>query len=235
MAGCWLYIYENKELNSIYIGIADSMERVFQAHNPAAEQLRDAPGSVILQTVKPFNSRDDARKAEAVVIHVAAFAGANVSGSADDGAPFTYTNLSGVQSTAELGPAIVTKAGVIEWSSLKNAVIVPISADSLDGRPAPFGAHGGAIFSERAQKYWQIAPAKRPKITRLIAVLKRSGNIILGDWDVDPDREWDHDAEGRRVVVPLVDAQQDDPRGLKGMRLEGHRLNVGVGYSPDLQ
>ncbi len=63
MANCWLYLYENQRDKSIYIGIADSMSRVFGAHNRAAERLRDAPGTVILQTVEPFSSRKDARKA----------------------------------------------------------------------------------------------------------------------------------------------------------------------------
>lgn len=72
MAECWLYIYENANLSSIYIGIADNMQRVYQSHNLAAEQLRDAPGSVALQTVKPFSSRADARKAEVIAIHISA-------------------------------------------------------------------------------------------------------------------------------------------------------------------
>ncbi|MFF1633458.1 hypothetical protein [Leifsonia sp. NPDC058248] len=236
MAECWLYIYENKELNSIYIGIADSMSRVFQTHNQAAEQLRDAAGSVILQTVKPFSSRGDARKAEAIAIYVATIAGTTVLGEDDKGAAFTSTNISGVQSTTELGPAIFAKPGAIQWSTLTGTVIVSIDADELEGRPAPFGAHGGAFFSERARQYWQSTAKKRPRITRLLALLKGSGNIILGDWDVTPESEWSRaPAHPDRVAVPLVDAEQDDPRGVKGMRLDGHRSNVGVGYSSDLK
>lgn len=236
MAKCWLYIYKNKQLNSIYIGIANSMERVYQKHNSAAEKLREAPGSVILQTIKPFSSRPDARKAEAIAIHVAAFAETTVWSETEDGTPFNATNISGVHSTGELGPAILTKSGAIPWSSLTGTLIVPISADSLDDRPAPFGAHSGAIFSERAHKHWQVAPAKRPKIIRLIALLNGSGNIILGDWDVAPERHWVPEEEGSScVAVPLVDAQQDDPRGVKGQQLSGYRANSGVGYSPDFK
>lgn len=236
MTQCWLYIYENKNLNSIYIGIADDLDRVFQSHNPAAEQLRDAPGSVILQTVKPFSSRDDARKAEAIAIHIAAIAGTKVSVTDESGQVFTYTNSSGVQTTKELGPAILTRPGEIQWSGLTSTVIVPISADELEGRPAPYGALGGAIFAERASKYWQITPSKRPRVTRLIALLKGSRNIILGDWDVAPEREWvPSTASPNRVTVPLIDADCDDPRDKKGMRLAGLRMNSAVSYSPDLK
>lgn len=70
---CWLYIYENREQKSIYIGIAGNMERIFGVHNTEAATLRDAPGTLILQTTQPFGSHADARKAEAIAIHVAPF------------------------------------------------------------------------------------------------------------------------------------------------------------------
>ena len=236
MATCWLYIYENVAWNSVYIGIADSMDRVFQPHNPAAEALRDASGSTILQTLEPFSTRRDARKAEAIAIHIAAMAGMKVHGEDDSGHPLVSTNIAGVHSTKELGPAIFTREGVVPWNSLTGTVMVPISADQLDGRPAPFGGHGGAFFADRAQRHWNVAWWKRPRITRLLAVLKGGRGLILGDWDVASDAEWAQAWEGSsRIAIPLVDPEIDDPRGVKGMRLEGHRLNSGVTYSPDLR
>ena len=52
----WLYIYEgaprgDEERRPIYIGIGESMGRVFEGHNPDAERLRDAEGKLIRQTV----------------------------------------------------------------------------------------------------------------------------------------------------------------------------------------
>lgn len=235
MGACWLYIYENKARNSVYIGIADSMERVFGKHNAAAEELRDSLGAVILQTVKPFQSRQDARKAEAIAIHIATMGRVTVAGEDDDGIPLSYTNISGTRSTTELGPAIFTKAGTIEWDSLQGTALVPIHADELEGRPAPFGAHPSAIFAERAHQHWSITPNKRPKIVRLMALLTGSGNIILGDWDVAPQHDWKFSADSApRVAIPLLNPDQDDPRSVKGMRVKGHRMNSGVTYSPDL-
>lgn len=60
----WLYLYENRSEKRLYVGVADSLERVWGAHNSDAEELRDASGTQILQTVQPFSSRDDALKAE---------------------------------------------------------------------------------------------------------------------------------------------------------------------------
>lgn len=58
----------------------------------------------------------------------------------------------------------------------------------------------------------------------------------MGYWDVDTNSPWNPDpADARRVIIPLVDADQDDPREVKGMRLEGFQLNTGVGYSADLK
>ena len=67
----WLYIYEGaprgdeEERKSIYIGIGQSMGRVYEPHNPDAERLRDTEGTLIRQTVEPFSSREDALRAEA--------------------------------------------------------------------------------------------------------------------------------------------------------------------------
>ena len=57
----WLYIYEgaprsDEERRPIYIGIGESMGRVFEQHNPDAERLRDAEGTLIRQTVEPFRA-----------------------------------------------------------------------------------------------------------------------------------------------------------------------------------
>lgn len=233
---CWLYLYENRAQRSIYIGIGNSMGRVFGGHNPEAEALRDAAGTEIVQTVQPFSSRADARKAEAIAIHVAALGGVQVMAEADDGSTMTFTNRAGTHSTSELGPAILVRDGELDAAALTGTVLVPITPEELDGRPGPFGGRSGVSLAERTSRYWNVNWRKRPHITRAIAVLAHGRNIVLGDWDVDPTASWEPTVDvGSRVAIPLVNPDSDDPRGTKGMRLVGHRLNAGVTYSPDLR
>lgn len=227
----WLYIYENAQLNSVYIGIAESMERVFQAHNPDAEALRDHKGTQILQTIEPFSTRADARKAEAIAIRVAAMAGRKVACKNEEGEFMKYTNISGVDSTKEIGPAVFTKPGEFDISNTRGAVLVAITASEMDDRVAPSGWQSGAVFSERARKWWSMAKEKREGATHLIAVLKDSGNRILGSWEIDPEGEWET-LENGRVAMPLKDAAADDYLGIKGQVLTGIRANSGVRYGP---
>src|SRR5699024_11514349 len=87
----------------------------------------------------------------------------------------------------------------------------------MDDRRGPYGGAGGAVFSQRAQKWWKIAPAKQHKVERLIAILAGSHGVILGDWDVDVRSGYGPNGD----VFPLVDPADDDPRKIKGMRLVG--------------
>ena len=227
----WLYIYENAQLNSIYIGIAESMERVFQSHNPDAEALRDHKGTQILQTIEPFSTRADARKAEAIAIRVAAMAGRKVACENEEGEFMKYTNISGVDSTKEIGPAVFTKPGEFDISNTRGAVLVAITASEMDDRVAPSGWQSGAVFSERARKWWSMAKENREWVTHLIAVLKGSGNRILGSWEIDPEGEWETSEDGD-VAMPLRDAAADDYLGIKGQVLTGLTANSGVVYGP---
>ncbi|QTX05174.1 GIY-YIG nuclease family protein [Agromyces archimandritae] len=235
----WLYLYENCEQKRLYVGIAKNMSRVWEGHNSDAEDLRDADGTRILQSVEPFSSREDALKAEAIAIHVAALSGMTVHHdedsngelrSAPDGT-VQLTNRAGTDSTAVLGPAVKRQDGKVEFTSLTNTVIVTIRADKMDERPGPYGGNGGAVFSQRAQKYWPIAARKQPRVKRLLAILSGSHGVILGDWDVDTGADYGPANE----VIPLKNPNQDDPRGIKGMRLVGVRGQSGRIYSQDLR
>lgn len=97
MTECWLYIFENAKQRKVYIGIGDSLERIFGEHNVDADALREESSTAILQTVEPFSSCEDARKAEATAIHVASFAGMEVV--LGDESPDVLTNRAGVVST----------------------------------------------------------------------------------------------------------------------------------------
>lgn len=240
---CWLYLYENRELRSIYIGIADKMERVFGGHNQKATELRDTPGTNILQTRLPFSSRADARKAEAIAIHVASFAGLTIYQEGEDSTPITTTNISGLMSSRELEPAILDRDECVDLADFNGTIFVSISARDDTGELSAFGGHSGADFAPRAQRWWCVAAYKRARIKHLVAVLKSSGNLILGSWKVDTDGEWNcmPDAElqeGRwrkAIEIPLTNASEDDFGGIKGMRVSGLRMNSSVGYSPDFR
>ena len=119
----------------------------------------------------------------------------------------------------------------MDYEDLRRTAIVAIRAASMDDRPAPHGGVPAAAFSERASKWWKVAPYKQARVERLIAVLTGSGGVILGDWDVEAGGDYGPDGD----VFPLVDPEADDPRGVKGMRLVGERANSSRVYSRDLR
>lgn len=246
----WLYIYEGAprsegERRSVYIGIGQSMGRVFEPHNPDAERLRDTEGTLIRQTVEPFSSREDALKAEAIAIHVASLMGLDPIYDAEDEDELfekhdkSVTNISGTKTSKHLGPAIFTHEGEVAQDQMRETIIVPISPDSLEGRASAFGGNPGDVFIERAAQAWNVAPDKRPKIRRLVAVLTGSRHVILGSWEVDPSLEWvlvNPDANppfNKRIRVPVPHPENDNVDGIKGKCYVG-RLQVGVLYSPDI-
>ena len=210
----WLYIYEGAprgegERRSIYIGIGKSMGRVFESHNPDAERLRDAEGTLIRQTVEPFSSRKDALKAEAIAIHVASLMGLDPIYDAEDEEELfgegdkAVTNISGTKTSKHLGPAIFTRPGEVAQDQMRETIIVPISAD------------------------------KRPKIRKLVAVLTKA-HVILGSWEVDPSLEWElADPDTTCIRIPVPHPEDDDVDGFKGKRYVGTLQSRGV-YSPDI-
>ncbi|MGQ4494798.1 hypothetical protein ACUH88_05760 [Dermabacteraceae bacterium P13095] len=244
----WLYLYENKENHSIYIGIGDNMGRVFGPHNPEAEELRDSLGTLIRQTVEPFSSREDALKAEAIAIHVASLIGLKTLYNPDQESELynldydLVTNIQGKKSTKHLGPAIFTREGKVSIEDLQETVIVPISPKDIAGRASAWGGNSGEVFAERAASYWNIALHKRQLVKRLVAVLTGPRRIILGSWEIDPSMEWhlipDHknlpSPYSTRVSVPILQPNNDNYNGIKGKEYIG-RLNQGVSYSPDIR
>ena len=256
----WLYIYEgaprsDEERRPIYIGIGESMGRVFEQHNPDAERLRDVEGTLIRQTVEPFSSRKDALRAEAIAIHVASLMGLDPIYDAEDEDELFYdaededelfekndkplTNISGTKMSKHLGPAIFTRPGEVAQGEMRETIIVPITPDPIEGRASAFGGNPGEVFIERAAQAWNVAPHKRPKIRRLVAVLKGSRHVILGSWEVDPSGEWKlvcpekPSPYSSRVRIPVPHPKQDNVEGFKGKLYVGS-LNSGVVYSPDI-
>ncbi len=242
----WLYIYEGvrpsneEERRSIYIGIGQSMGRVFEPHNPDAERLRDTEGTLIRYTVEPFSSREDALKAEAIAIHVASLMGLDpIYDSQDEKDDKSVTNIQGRKTSKHLGPAIFTRPGEVTQDKMRETIIVPISPKPIEERASAFGGNPGEVFIDRAAQAWNVAPDKRPKIRRLVAVLTGSRHVILGSWEVDPSREWElvcPDANPpyrTRVRVPVPHPENDDVDGFKGMRYVG-ALQLRPVYSPDI-
>lgn len=214
-------------------------------HNPDAERLRDGEGTLIRQTLEPFSSRKDALRAEAVAIHVASLMGLDPIYDAEDEDELfekndkSVTNISGTKTSKHLGPAIFTRPGEVAQGEMRETIIVPISPDSLEGRASAFGGNPGEVFIERAAEAWNVAPDKRPKIRRLVAVLTGSRHVILGSWKVDPSREWklvNPEADSpynKRIRVPVPHPENDDVDGIKGKRYVGALQPQGV-YSPDI-
>ena len=132
---------------------------------------------MILQTVEPFSSRTDARKAEAAAIHVASFAGMEVV--LDDESPEIVTNRAGVVSTRELGPAIALRDGEVKADELGDAVFVSISAAEMDVRPTPFGGAGGGIVCHACT---EVLEHIRGETTRCPA----HGGAAQGERERDP-------------------------------------------------
>ena len=246
----WLYIYEgaprsDEERRPIYIGIGESMGRVFEQHNPDAERLRDAEGTLIRQTVEPFSSRKDALRAEAIAIHVASLMGLDPIYDAEDEDELfneddkMVTNIAGTKTSKHLGPAIFTRDGEVAQDEMKATIIVPITPDSLEGRASAARSINTSPGLPPNAEAWNVAPNKRPKIRRLVAVLTGSRHVILGSWEVDPSREWElvcPDANPpyrTRVRVPVPHPENDDVDGFKGMRYVG-ALQPQPVYSPDI-
>ena len=235
----WLYIYEGAPRSDEEGRRSIYMERVFESHNADAERLRDAEGTLIRQTVEPFSSREDALKAEAIAIHVASLMGLDPIYAAEDEEELfekddrSVTNIQGTKTSKHLGPAIFTRPGEVAQDELRNTIIVPISADSLEGRVSAFGGNTGEVFIERAAQYWNVASDKRPKIWKLVAVLTKA-HVILGSWEVDPSLEWElADPDTTCIRIPVPHPEQDDVDGFKGKRYVGTLQPRGV-YSPDI-
>ena len=139
----WLYIYEGaprgdeEERRPIYIGIGERMGRVFEQHNPDAERLRDAEGTLIRQTLEPFSSREDALKAEAIAIHVASLMGLDPIYDAEDEDELfneddkMVTNIAGTKTSKHLWPAIFTRDDEVAQDDMEGTIILPITPNSL--------------------------------------------------------------------------------------------------------
>ena len=172
----WLYIYEGapcsdeEERRSIYIGIGQSMGRVFEPHNPDAELLRDTEGTLIRQTVEPFSSREDALKAEAIAIHVASLMGLDPIYDAEDEDELfekndkSVTNISGTKTSKHLGPAIFTRPGEVTQGEMRETIIVPISPDSLRGAPRHSVAIRAMCLSSAQLRPGTSHPTSAPRL-----------------------------------------------------------------------
>ena len=145
----------------------------------------------------------------------------------------SVTNIAGTKTSKHLGPAILTRDGEVAQSEMRETIIVPISADSLEGRVSAFGGNAGEVFIERAAQYWNVASDKRPKIRKLVAVLTKA-HVILGSWEVDPSLEWElADPDSTCIRIPVPHPENDNVDDFKGKRYVGTLQPRGV-YSPDI-
>ena len=125
------------------------------------------------------------------------------------------------------GVAVPRREGDVPFTSLSRTAIVTITAEEITAR---CGQAPGNV-AECAREWWTVRADQQPRIERLIAILKGSSGLILGDWDVDP--EADYGPEGN--IFPLIDPTDDDLRRTKGKRLTGVQGQQGRIYSLDLR
>lgn len=150
----------------------------------------------------------------------------------------TYTNRSGVRQTRVLGPAIYRRSGpdsTFAYEDLRSTAIVRISPDQIDDRPAPRGGLPGAMFADRARRYWSLgaAHARSDRIERLVAVMTGQP-IVLGSWRLT--EPFVAPVNGGWEFV-LADSEQDDDADLKGRLLTfmNRYAFQNLGYSRDLR
>lgn len=224
-----LYLYIDEDEPRVYVGIGKSLRRIEQSHNPAAWELRNRPGALVMHTVEPFSTRDDAEKAESIAIRVARALGADA-----------LTNISKVDRSKHLVHGDAYREGEVLFEELENTAIVVLDPDSIDDRGSTSGKDD---ITARAEKYWPLKRANDTgkDVRRLLAIRKGSGRI-LGDWDVNPDEPF-REVEGG-WAFNLVNPALDDPRDVKRKRLDRtntaepgsfHRLGTLVTYSLDLK
>lgn len=228
-----LYLYQRVDAESghpyLYIGIGD-YTRPYGGHNADAEALRDHPATEVLVTPEPFSSREDARRAEALMIHLASLTGATLI--SDEETSPHLTNRAGVKSTGHLVPALYRRDGTVDFHDLRECAIVPITPQSIDTRPTMHAGRTVSEFEKRAIGYWNLGTARRNRypLRRLLAVSVNVGmNVILGDWDLADDPIAD-DGRSFRLKNPGC----DDPRSVKGMTLVNKRMNMTQTYSADV-
>lgn len=229
----YLYLYEGAD-HRLYIGIGDEMTRAWEVHNEDAKALLAEPTTQVLQTPVPFSSRNDARMAEAIAIHIAALAGMWVNSDHEEAAEIAAqaTNRAGMKSTQHLVPAVFRKDGEVNYWTLKQTAIVTLKPGDIDERGTLHGGRDVATFVARAEKTWKLKTAKRVGYNprRLLAIMKES-HVILGDWDLDPATPVLDDS------FVLVNPSNDDPRGVKGMHFDtaGAHLSDLVTWSSDIR
>ena len=246
----WLYIYEGaprgdeEERRPIYIGIGERMGRVFEQHNPDAERLRDAEGTLIRQTLEPFSSARTrsrprlSRSTSPLSWGWIRSMTLRTRTSCSTRMTRWSRTLRGRRRASTWGRRF-SRAMVRSLRMIWRGRSLCHHPEFSRGRASAFGGNPGEVFIERAAQAWNVAPDKRPKIRRLVAVLTGSRHVILGSWEVDPSREWElvcpeaSSPYSSRVRIPVPHPEQDDVDEMKGKRYVGH-LQVGVLYSPDI-
>ena len=123
--------------------------------------------------------------------------------------------------------AIPRREGEVSFTDLSRTAIVTITAEEITARCGPAPAN----VAECAREWWEVAAEQQPRIERLIAILKDSSGLILGDWDVDPEAGYGPENN----VFPFIDPAKDDIRKTKGKRLTGVQGQQGRIYSLDLR
>lgn len=124
----------------------------------------------------------------------------------------------------------------VAFSDFRRTAFVTIDPEGPHATRDPQAPHGN--HAAQARQFWSLDTAynKGYGPVRLVAVAKGS-HEVLGDWDlVEADPLVNSPEDGRQYsTFNLVDANLDDPRGIKGRTLAGFRgTQNGVSWSQDI-
>lgn len=254
MSETWLYIYRNDELGQVYVGIGSSSARIWdKARNDDALQLLEHPATKVFVTSEPFHDRQSAERAESAAIFAAVAAGAAVSVDGKD--LRSLVNISKLQSSKHIVPAVFRRPGKVSYLDLTKTAIVTISLDSIDDddpdgdrRPALHGDKPLEEFHRRSTRYHPLgaADARRREnplpdgtlprdVTRLIARQVQTG-VILGAWDLHED-QWKKDSTGSKwifITLKEASAETEEMRG-KLLDMNGEPAGRNLYWSKDIR
>lgn len=178
----YVYIGKKKGTGAIgYVGIGPAT-RPYGVHSEAANNVLRS-GEVWMST--PFSTKDDAERAESLVIRCLTWAAET---------PAELVNEMKLKGSNHVMPALVTRRGVVRYSALKRAVIVKVTPGHLGERTGPTGEASDVDLTMRCNRWWGFGRAVRRghRIDYLVAVTAgvKPAPRVVGVWRTKPVSEW---------------------------------------------
>lgn len=226
----YVYFIYDDEGRIGYVGIGDRA-RPYGEHTEIVDALRDRSGDVRI-TSESFTSRDDAERAESLIIR--ALSDAEIQGT-------SLLNVAKRKQSRDLVPLLPFTDKVVRYSHLTETLLVKIGLNRIDDeRAVVSGASSAEEAAERCRKYWPLGNciAREAPIKQLIAVTTAevSPVRVVGVWHVDHTSTWTFDEQSGRWEVTLPSPSDGNVGGYVGAEFdwEGYSPQL-VGYSADVR